>query len=47
MDITFVEESGKFIVVYLDDVTVFSQSDDDTCGTLDEFSRNVEGSGFI
>jgi hypothetical protein len=29
MDITFVEESGKFIVVYLDDVTVFSQSDDE------------------
>jgi hypothetical protein len=28
MDIGFVEESGKFIVVYLDDVTVFSQSDD-------------------
>jgi hypothetical protein len=29
MDITFVEESGKFIVVYLDDVTVFSRSDDE------------------
>jgi hypothetical protein len=29
MDIAFVEESGKFIVVYLDDVTVFSQSDDE------------------
>jgi hypothetical protein len=28
MDITFVEESGKFIVIYLDDVTVFSKSDD-------------------
>jgi hypothetical protein len=27
MDITFVEELGKFIVIYLDDVTVFSQSD--------------------
>jgi hypothetical protein len=24
MDIAFVEESGKFIVIYLDDVTVFS-----------------------
>jgi hypothetical protein len=29
MDITFVEESGKFIVIYLDDVTVFSQSNDE------------------
>jgi hypothetical protein len=28
MDIAFMEESGKFIVVYLDDVTVFSRSDD-------------------
>jgi hypothetical protein len=27
MDIAFMEESGKFLVVYLDDVTVFSQSD--------------------
>jgi hypothetical protein len=29
MDIAFVEESSKFIVIYLDDVTVFSQSDDE------------------
>jgi hypothetical protein len=29
MDIAFVEESGKFIFVYLYDVTVFSQSDDE------------------
>ena len=29
MNITFVEESGKFIVIYLDDVTVFSRSDDE------------------
>jgi len=29
MDITFVEELGKFIVIYLDDVTVFSQFDDE------------------
>jgi hypothetical protein len=27
MDITLVEESGKFIVVYLDDVAMFSRSD--------------------
>jgi ribonuclease HI len=29
MDIAFIEELGKFIIVYLDDVTVFSQSDDE------------------
>jgi hypothetical protein len=29
MDIAFVEESGKFIVVYLDDVTLFSRSNDE------------------
>jgi hypothetical protein len=29
MDIAFVEELGKFIVIYLDDVTVYSQSDDE------------------
>jgi hypothetical protein len=29
MDITFVEEINKFIVIYLDNVTVFSQSDDE------------------
>jgi hypothetical protein len=29
MDITFVEELGKFIVIYLDDVTVFSHSNDE------------------
>jgi hypothetical protein len=29
MDIAFVEESGNFIVIYLDDVTMFSRSDDE------------------
>jgi hypothetical protein len=29
MDITFVEEIRKFIVIYLDDLTLFSQSDDE------------------
>ena len=28
-DITFVAESDKFVVIYLDDITVFSQSDDE------------------
>lgn len=29
MDIAFVGEEDKFIVIYLDDLTVFSKSDDD------------------
>jgi hypothetical protein len=29
MDITFVEELGRFIVIYLDDITVYSKSDDE------------------
>jgi hypothetical protein len=29
MDIDFVEELGIFIVIYLDDVTVYSQSDEE------------------
>jgi hypothetical protein len=29
MEITFVEELGRFIVIYLDDVAVYSQSDDE------------------
>ena len=29
MDIAFVGENDKFIVVYLDDITIFSQSDAD------------------
>ena len=29
MDIAFVREKDKFVVIYLDDITVFSQSDDE------------------
>ena len=29
MDIDFVEEKDRFVVIYLDDITVFSKSDDD------------------
>ena len=28
MDIDFSEEKDKFVVIYLDDITVFSKSDD-------------------
>ena len=29
MDIAFVREKDKFVVIYLDDIIIFSQSDDD------------------
>ena len=29
MDIAFVGEKDKFVVIYLDEITVFSQSDDE------------------
>ena len=29
MDIAFVGEKHKFVVIYLDDITIFSQSDDE------------------
>ena len=29
MDIAFVEEKNKFVVVYMDDITVYSRSDKD------------------
>ena len=29
MDIAFIGEKDKFVVIYLDDITVFSQSDDE------------------
>ena len=31
MDITFVDEKNKFIVIYLDEITVFSRSDKEHC----------------
>jgi hypothetical protein len=37
MDIAFIGEKGKFVVVYLDDITVFSKSDKEHCFHL----RNV------
>jgi hypothetical protein len=31
MDIAFIGEKDKFVVIYLDDITVFSQSDKEHC----------------
>jgi len=47
MDIAFVEELNKCIVIYLDDVTVFSQSDDEHYDISDEFLINAGNLGFL
>jgi hypothetical protein len=31
MDIAFIGERDKFVVIYLDDITVFSKSDKENC----------------
>jgi hypothetical protein len=37
MDIAFVGEKDKFVVIYLDDITVFSRSDVEHCRHLRKF----------
>ena len=34
MDIAFIEEKDKFVVTYLDDITMLSQSDKEHCDHL-------------
>jgi hypothetical protein len=34
MDIAFIGENDKFVVIYIDDITMFSQSDEEHCGHL-------------
>jgi hypothetical protein len=34
MDITFIGERDKFLVIYMDDITVFSKSDKEHCQHL-------------
>ena len=37
MDIAFVEENHKFVVIYMDDITVFSKSNRDHVKHLEKF----------
>ena len=39
MDITFSKEKDKFVVIYLDDITVFFGSYDDHLKHLEQFFR--------
>jgi hypothetical protein len=36
MDIAFVGEKDKFMVIYLDDITIFSKSDDEHLQHLEQ-----------
>ena len=46
MDIAFVEERDKFIVIYLDDITVFSNSDDEHLNNLKHFFQKCRRFGI-
>jgi len=46
MHIAFVEELDKFIVIYLDDITVFSQSDDEHLQHLRRFFEKCKKFGI-
>jgi hypothetical protein len=46
MDIAFIEEKDKFVVIYLDDITVFSRYDKENCCHLRRVFLNVEGLAF-
>jgi hypothetical protein len=46
MDIEFADEKDKFIVIYLDDITVYSDSDEQHLGHLKKFSRSAGNSTY-
>ena len=46
MDIAFVGEKDKFVVIYLDDITVFSQSDDEHLKHLRQTFQNSRKFGL-
>ena len=47
MDIAFVGERDKFVVIYLDDITVFSQSDDEHLKHLKQTFSKMQKIWFI
>ena len=46
MDIAFVEEKDKFVVVYMDDVTVYSRSDREHIKHLEKFFMKFKKYGI-
>jgi hypothetical protein len=47
MDITFIGEKDKFVVIYLDDITVFSRSDKEHCYHLRKVFLKFRRFGFL
>jgi hypothetical protein len=46
MDVAFVGEKDKFMVIYLDDITVFSKSDDEHLQHLEQIFRKCRRYGI-
>lgn len=46
MDITFAEEKDKFVVIYLDDITLFSKSNDEHIKHLEQVLKNCRKFGI-
>ena len=47
MDIAFSEEKDKFVVIYLDDITVFSKSDEHHLQHLERVFSNAENLVYL
>jgi len=46
MDIAFAEEKDKFVVIYLDDITIFSQSDEEHIKHLEQVLKKCRKFGI-
>jgi hypothetical protein len=46
MDLAFVREKDKFMVTYLDDITIFSKSDDEHLHHLEKIFRKCRRYGI-
>jgi len=46
MDIAFAEEKDKFLVIYIDDITVYSNSDDEHIGHLQKVFKKCRKFGI-